>query len=88
MMEKIIGIIPARGGSKLLPGKNIKALYGKPLIYYTIDTARKSKYLDRLIVSTNDQEIADVSAGLGCEVIMRPAELATDTSPSSLAMTA
>lgn len=59
--KKIIAIIPARGGSKGLPGKNIKILAGKPLIAWTIEAALGSKYLDKVIVSTDDKEIADIS---------------------------
>ncbi len=76
--KKIIAIIPARGGSKGLPGKNIKLLAGKPLIAWTIERALKSKYLDRVIVSTDDKEIAEVSKKYGAEVIERPKKLATD----------
>jgi CMP-N,N'-diacetyllegionaminic acid synthase len=77
--KKIIGIIPARGGSKGIPRKNIKILAGKPLIAYTIEAALKSKYLDRVIVSTEDKEIAQISKKYGAEVIKRPKKLATDT---------
>lgn len=77
---KILGLIPARGGSKGIPRKNIKLLGGKPLIAWTIDEAKKSKYIDRLIVSTDDQEIADVAIEWGAEIpFMRPPRLATDT---------
>jgi CMP-N,N'-diacetyllegionaminic acid synthase len=76
---KVIAIIPARGGSKRLPRKNIKMLGGKPLIAYTIESALKSKYIHRVIVSTEDYEIASVARKFGAEVIDRPAELAQDT---------
>ena len=80
--SKILAIIPARGGSKGLPGKNIADLAGKPLIVWTIDAALKSQSIDRLIVSTDDQEIAKVAEKYGAEVPwMRSAELATDDSP-------
>lgn len=76
----MIAIIPARGGSKGLPGKNIKILNGKPLIAWTIDEAKKSKYIDRIIVSTDDRDIADISLKYGAEIpFLRPAELASDT---------
>lgn len=79
---KILGIITARGGSKGIPGKNIKPLFGKPLIAYTIEAAKKSDVFDRLIVSTDDQKIADVAKQYGCEVpFLRPAELAQDKTP-------
>ncbi len=78
--KKILCIIPARGGSKRLPGKNIKLLKGKPLIAYSIAAAKGSKYLDRVIVSTDDEAIASVAKEYGAEVpFMRPSELATDT---------
>ena len=78
---KIIGIIPARGGSKGIPKKNIKLLNGKPLIAYTIEQALKSK-LNKVIVSTDCDEIADISRKYGLEVIMRPIELAQDNTPT------
>lgn len=79
--NKIIGIIPARGGSKGIPHKNIIDLCGKPLISYTIKAGLDSKYIDYLMVSTDDDEIARVSKKNGAEVpFMRPAELASDTS--------
>ena len=76
----IVGIIPARGGSKGIKRKNIKELCGKPLIAWTIEAAKKSKLLDRYVVSTEDKEIAEVSKKYGAEVIERPEELATDES--------
>lgn len=76
----MIAIIPARGGSKGLPGKNIKLLNRKPLIAYTIEAALKAKEVDRVMVSTDDEEIANVSLLYGAEVpFLRPAYLATDT---------
>jgi CMP-N,N'-diacetyllegionaminic acid synthase len=79
---KILGIIPARGGSKGVPRKNITPLCGKPLIAYTIETAAKSTLIDACIVSTDDQEIALVAEQCGGDVpFLRPAELATDHSP-------
>ncbi|MDP2676985.1 MAG: acylneuraminate cytidylyltransferase family protein [bacterium] len=79
MTKKILGIITARGGSKSIPRKNIKLLLGKPLIFYTIDAAQKSGVFDRLILSTDDTEIADIAKQYGCEVpFMRPRELAED----------
>lgn len=81
MKHEVLGIIPARGGSKGIPHKNIKDMLGKPLIAYTIEKAKRSKYLDRLIVSTDDSEIADVARSYGAEVpFLRPAELASDSS--------
>lgn len=79
--KKILAIIPARGGSKGIPHKNITKLCGKPLIGYTIEEALRSKYIDYVMVSTDDEEIARVSERFGAEVpFLRPAELATDTS--------
>lgn len=76
----MIAIIPARGGSKGLPGKNIKPLNGKPLIAYAIDAALNAKHIDRVIISTDDKEIADIAVKFGAELpFMRPAELASDT---------
>lgn len=76
----MISIIPARGGSKGLPGKNILPLCGKPMIAYTIEAAKQSKYIDRVIVSTDDQNIADIALQYGAEVpFLRPDFLASDT---------
>ena len=77
--HKVLGLIVARGGSKSIPKKNIKLLGGKPLIAYTIEKAKAAKYIDRLILSTDDEEIAEVAKKYGCEVpFMRPKELAQD----------
>jgi CMP-N-acetylneuraminic acid synthetase/spore coat polysaccharide biosynthesis predicted glycosyltransferase SpsG len=81
MENKIIAIIPARGGSKGIPRKNIRLLAGKPLIAYSIGATLKSKYIDRVVVSTEDEEIADISKLYGAEVIERPEELAEDDIP-------
>jgi len=79
--NKIVCVIPARGGSKGLPGKNIKKLLDKPLIAYTIEHAKSSKYIDRVIVSTDSQDIADVAKQYKAEVpFIRPGELASDNS--------
>jgi len=78
---KVLGIIPARGGSKTVPKKNLRFLLGKPVIAYTILAAKESKYIDRLVVSTEDREIASVSESYGVEVIKRPRELSNDKSP-------
>jgi len=80
MVKSIIAIIPARGGSKGIPHKNIKNLGGEPLIAYTIGVALKSKYLDHIFVSTEDPEIAEISRKYGAQVIDRPPALAEDTS--------
>ncbi len=80
--KKILAIIPARGGSKGIPRKNIKLLAGKPLIAWTIEEAKKSKYIDRLILSSEDEEIIQVAKQWGCEVpFKRPIDLAMDDTP-------
>ena len=74
-----IAIIPARGGSKRIPRKNIKNFHGKPIIAYSIDAAKKSNCFDKIIVSTDDQEIADIAINYGAEVpFLRPQEIAGD----------
>ena len=78
----ILGIIPARGGSKGIPRKNIKLLYGRPLLAWSIEAARNSRLLDRFVVSTEDAEIATVAREWGAEVLDRPPELAADTAIS------
>lgn len=75
----------ARGGSKGLPRKNIKLLAGKPLIRYSIDTARQASAISHVFVSTDDDEIAEVATQAGAIVIQRPKELATDICPEWLA---
>lgn len=76
---KILGLIPARGGSKGVPNKNIRDICGKPLIAWTIERALESEMLDRVVVSTDSSGIAEVAEKYGAEIIMRPQELATDT---------
>ena len=77
----MLALIPARGGSKGVPGKNIKLLGGSPLIKWTIDEAKRSKYIDKIIVSTDDKDIANLCIELGVGVpFMRPKELAQDDS--------
>lgn len=78
---KVLGFVPARGGSKGLPRKNILDLAGRPLIGWTLAAAKASNYLDRCIVSTDDEEIAQVARRLGGDVpFLRPAKLAGDSS--------
>jgi len=77
----ILGVIPARGGSKGIPRKNLKKLCGKPLVVWAIEAAKKSKLLDRFVVSTEDEEIAEVSRKYRAEVVHRPPELAKDETP-------
>lgn len=79
---KILGLILARGGSKSIPKKSIYPCAGKPLLYYTIGAAQNAKRITRLIISTDDEEIAEVARGYGVEVpFMRPKELAEDLTP-------
>lgn len=78
-MARCVAIIPARGGSKRIPGKNIKDFYGKPLIAYSIEKALKSNLFEKVIVSTDDEEIARVAKKYGAEVpFLRPKELSDD----------
>ncbi|MBS4069007.1 MAG: acylneuraminate cytidylyltransferase family protein [Sulfurimonas sp.] len=80
--NKVLAIIPARGGSKGIPRKNIVPLCGKPLIAWTIEAANNSSYIDRLILSSEDTVIIDIARQWGCEVpFVRPAELSIDTTP-------
>ncbi|MDP1800672.1 MAG: hypothetical protein Q8L81_04930, partial [Bacteroidota bacterium] len=82
---KYIAIIPARGGSKRLPGKNIKLFCGKPLISYSIIAAAKAIGINNVYVSTDDEKIAVVAKEYGATVIMRPIELASDTATTTSA---
>jgi CMP-N,N'-diacetyllegionaminic acid synthase len=78
----VLGIVPARGGSKGVPGKNIRLLCGKPLLQYTAEAALAARLLSRVILSTENKEIAEVGARCGLEVpFTRPAELAEDGTP-------
>jgi pseudaminic acid cytidylyltransferase len=74
-----IAIIPARGGSKRLPRKNLLPFLGKPIIFYTVEAARKSGRFDVIVVSTEDSEITATVEGVGCDIHARPPELASDT---------
>jgi len=82
----IIAIIPARGGSKGIPGKNIKNFEGKPLISHSIEYAKDSKLIHEVYVSTDDTQIAHISKTAGAKIITRPPELATDTSTTESAI--
>jgi CMP-N-acetylneuraminic acid synthetase len=76
--KKILALIPARSGSEGLPGKNIKPLAGKPLIAWTIEQARGSRYIDRIITSTDSKKIAEIAKKYGSETpFLRPPSLAT-----------
>ena len=81
--KSFLAIIPARGGSKGLPGKNIKPICGKPLIAWTIEAGLGSRYIDEVMVTTDSEDIADVAREFGASVpFLRPAELASDTATS------
>lgn len=85
--KKVIAVIPARGGSRGLPGKNIRELCGKPLIAWSIETARASNYIDEVMVTTDSEQIAAVARTYGASVpFLRPAELASDTATSYAAV--
>jgi CMP-N-acetylneuraminic acid synthetase len=78
--KKILGLIPARQGSKGVPGKNIKKLFGKPLIEYTVEAGKKSKYIDHLVVSTDSKEISKVCKNIPVDApFIRPNNLSTDS---------
>jgi CMP-N-acetylneuraminic acid synthetase len=78
----LLALIPARGGSKGIPRKNIRTLFGKPLLQWSIDAALAASCVDHVVVSTDDPEIAEVAKAGGAEVpFLRPAELASDTAP-------
>jgi CMP-N,N'-diacetyllegionaminic acid synthase len=76
--KRVVAVIPARGGSKTVPGKNIRPLAGRPLIAWSIEVGRQVPEIDRIIVSTDDAQIASVSREHGAEVYARPPHLATD----------
>jgi CMP-N,N'-diacetyllegionaminic acid synthase len=81
-MPSLVAFVPARAGSQRVPGKNIRPLGGHPLLAYAIATARQSGVADRVICSTDSEEIAEIARWYGAEVpFLRPAELATSTSP-------
>ncbi|MBN1663172.1 MAG: acylneuraminate cytidylyltransferase family protein [Deltaproteobacteria bacterium] len=83
---KTLCIIPARGGSRGIPRKNLQLVAGKPLIAWSIETALASKSVDRLIVSTDDKQIAETAQQRGAEIIIRPPELSGDTATSESAL--
>jgi CMP-N,N'-diacetyllegionaminic acid synthase len=81
--KSVLALIPARAGSKGLPGKNTRPLLGKPLISWSIETALKTKYIDEVVVSTDSSEIAELARKAGASIpFIRPEELATDNSTS------
>lgn len=83
---KTIAVIPARGGSKGIPRKNLQPLVGKPLIAHTIEQAQRVNLVDRVVVSTDDQEIGDVAHRYGAEVVWRPREISGDLASSESAL--
>ncbi|MBX0288247.1 acylneuraminate cytidylyltransferase family protein [Halomicroarcula sp. F28] len=78
--DSVVALVPARGGSKGVPGKNVRELGSKPLVAWPIDVAKETRAIDRAIVSTDDEEIAEIAREWGAEVSERPARLATDES--------
>jgi len=84
MTKRVLSIIPARGGSKGLPRKNIIDLAGKPLIAWTIEASLDSKYITKTIVSSDDKEILDIANNYGAEIIKRPDDLASDSATSEV----
>lgn len=83
MVERVLAIIPARGGSKGIPRKNIRELCGKPLLQYTAEAALAARRVARAVLTTDDEEIAEVGRACGLEVpFLRPAQLAGDTTPT------
>ncbi len=81
--KRVLALIPARSGSKGLPNKNIRVLLGKPLLAWPVEAARESAYVDRVVLSTDSPEYAEVGRAHGADVpFLRPAELASDTAPS------
>jgi CMP-N,N'-diacetyllegionaminic acid synthase len=82
MVPKVLGVIPARGGSKRVKKKNLRSLCGKPLIQWTIEAANQAKSLTTWVVSSEDYQIGEVSVNLGAYVIRRPEELADDLASS------
>src|SRR3989338_5088713 len=76
--KRILAVIPARGGSKGIPKKNLASLGGRPLLCYSIDSAKKSRFIDRLVVSSDSEEILAVAAEYGAESIRRPGGFAPD----------
>lgn len=86
MSGDVLSIIPARGGSRRLPGKNLLPVAGKPLLVHTVEHALEAARVDRVVVSTDDPAIAGTARRAGAEVVDRPAELAGDDSPSEAAL--
>ena len=77
-MSKILAFIPARSGSKGIPNKNIKLFNGKPLVEWTINSALKSKQVDKVVVSSDSKKILSISKKLGAEIVLRPKDISGD----------
>ena len=86
MRPDVLAIIPARGGSKGIPRKNLGLLCGRPLLSYSVEAALNAEAVTRVVVSTDDDEIAEVAGGLGADVVMRPAEISGDEATSESAL--
>jgi CMP-N,N'-diacetyllegionaminic acid synthase len=84
--DDVVVLIPARGGSKGIPGKNLFPLRGRPLIVHTIEQALGARHVNRVVVSTDDEEIATVSRSVGAEVVLRPANISGDQASSESAL--
>lgn len=80
--KRVLAVIPARGGSKGVPRKNIRVVCGKPLIAYTVEAALQSRFLDAVVVSSEDKEILKIAALHGAQCLLRPESIALDTTPS------
>ena len=84
--KTFLAIIPARGGSKRLPRKNVLRLNGKPLVSWSIEAGLKSKYIDKVIVTSDDDEILDLAKEFSADIIRRPSDLASDTATTFMAI--
>jgi CMP-N-acetylneuraminic acid synthetase len=84
--KRFLAVVPARGGSKGVPRKNLHPLAGKPLLAYTLEQAQQVSELDALVVSTDAPAIAELAQSMGARIVMRPAELSTDTAPTESAL--
>jgi N-acylneuraminate cytidylyltransferase len=85
-MTEVLAIIPARGGSKGIPGKNLRSLNGKPLLVHTIEQARQTLRITRIVVSTDDPQISAIAREHGAEVVWRPADISGDHASSEAAL--
>ena len=85
-MKKILAIIPARGGSRGIPNKNIKLFNGKPLIHWTIKSAKRSKLIDKVVVTSDSLKILSISKKLGAEIVLRPKKISGDTASTESAI--